>query len=75
MLEKDKYDNLRNWGFIKDKDKSQRLIERQKEIVSVARAKGVDESVIWAMGQGEYYNTLAVLESINNDIEAAQKKK
>ena len=46
----------------------------QKEVMAVAKAKGVSESDIMKMGTLEYYQTLAVLESYNRDVEAMSKK-
>ncbi len=44
-------------------------IEKGKEIMSVAKMKECSEKEVWEMGVMEYYNTLAVLESYNKDVE------
>ncbi len=37
--------------------------------MSVAKMKECSEKEVWEMGVMEYYNTLAVLESYNKDVE------
>jgi hypothetical protein len=47
----------------------------QKEIAMVAKAKNVSEKSVYEMGFMEYLNTLAILDSINKDIEREMSKK
>jgi transposase len=42
--------------------------EKFKEIMMVAKAKGVSEDEIWKMGQMEYFTALNVLERYNKDL-------
>ncbi len=46
----------------------------QKEIMIVARVRAVSESEILKMEMMQYYQTLAVLESYNKDIEEKVKE-
>lgn len=47
--------------------------EKQKEIMIVAKAKGVNEDEIWKMGQMAYYNMLQVLEKYSLELKENQK--
>ena len=42
--------------------------EKQKEIMIVAKAKGVNEDEIWKMGRMAYWNMLQVLEKYSIDL-------
>lgn len=43
--------------------------------MSVAKMKECSEKEVWEMGVMEYYNTLAVLESYNKDVEFRNEQK
>ena len=72
-LKRDSFDGLRDWDTVKYRDLLDFQQEKQKEIMIVAKAKGVNEDEIWKMGQMAYYNMLQVLEKYSLELKENQK--
>jgi len=73
-IKRNTYDDLRNWDSIKYRDLLDFQQEKQKEIMIVAKAKGVNEDEIWKMGRMAYWNMLQVLEKYSIDLKENNKQ-
>lgn len=67
-LKQDKYNDLRDWGVIKDTDVQEYYLRIKEEIFTVAKALGVEEDKVWKMSRFEYYNTIKMLENYNQKM-------
>lgn len=70
----DRYDDLLDWDFIRDRDVQEMTVKLQQEVIAIALALNVSEAEIESKPLADYYTTVSAAERHFKELNKRQNE-